>query len=619
MTLESVTATVARSGYPVLVLDGAAEIHGGECGTANTESGLRVETRAENKVKLYGGTYHLIIAPAGFSYSTLLPEGEGYVFMQRKNGSEGYTEYIDPNTIGTGATGNEVVIRNNQVAKCTHSGGTDDNCKCVWCGLQHAHARGGGLVCKTCGQKLVAYDNSNNWYVSLSEAFEQVADGGTIYAIETLPKGSLTFNQNKSVTLDDLNAHYLESSSADAALIVSDGKLTIAAPQNQDYSPTIINEGGGYAVKVTGGTLEFGGKATLAGGLQVTGGTIEGGLKEGSILTKESGNYSVSVEGCAFAKKDDTSTLVRTDEKMLSEDVIVVEHTQHSFGKDGKCACGFTCTNHNFVDGVCSLCGVACAHPNVSGDICSDCKQQMVVQVRSGSSTTYYAKKTDAQGLENTLQTLLNDDTITPGGSKIILLANDLNAVATVIGRSITLDLNGKKLKENPEAAGEDRGIVVGPGGTLTVSGSGSSESGGSNSYVFKVQLGMLVLDSSFGGTFNGILVKSGTLTSNSENEISIGTLEIADSNAEISFKSGTFGEIKMGDKASGSVQLGSLLAANSGKAFQYATGDKAFVPYSTEITSAKAMENVKIVPSPMTALRITPAATAAWKTLLPF
>lgn len=464
-----------------------------------------METRAENKVKLYGGTYHLIIAPAGFSYSTLLPEWEGYVFMQRKNGSEGYTEYIGPNTIGTGATGNEVVIRNIQVAKCTHSGGTDDNGKCVWCGLQHAHARGGGLVCKTCGQKLVAYDNSNNWYVSLSEAFEQVADGGTIYATDTLPKGSLTFNQNKSVTLDDLNAHYLTGSSADAALIVSDGKLTIAAPQNQDYSPTIINEGGGYAVKVTGGTLEFGGKATLAGGLQVTGGTIEGGLKEGSILTKESGNYSVSVEGssytavrdllaegCAFAKKDDTSTLVRADEKMLSEDVIVVEHTQHSFGKDGKCACGFTCTNHNFVDGVCSLCGVACAHPNVSGDICSDCKQQMVVQVRSGSTTTYYAKKTDAQGLENTLQTLLNDDTITPGGSKIILLANDLNAVATVIGRSITLDLNGKKLKENPEAAGEDRGIVVGPGGTLTVSGSGSSESGGSNSYVFKVPLGML-------------------------------------------------------------------------------------------------------------------------------
>ena len=43
-------------------------------------------------------------------------------------------------------------------------------------------------------------------------------------------------------------------------------------------------------------------------------------------------------------------------------------------------------------------------------------------------------------------------------------------------------------------------------------------------------------------------------------------------------------------------MKLGDLLDGNrSGYAFRYTTGDKAFVPYDTEITSSHAVENVTI------------------------
>lgn len=288
----------------------------------------------------------------------------------------------------------------------------------------------------------------------------------------------------------------------------------------------------------------------------------------------------------------------KTDVASLSAatDVEVEACAGHAWN-NGECErCKLACT-HNWVGSECTVCGYECLHSSVEerdgNTYCTEkCGAQMAVKVTNGDTETYYAKTFDRWNAENTLQTVLNDDAITPSGSTITLLADSLQAWAHVQrGKTITLDLNGKKLIET------GNGICTANDNSknkLIVTGTGISEENESamHSRAFAVYGGTLEFDSGFGGEFHEVYVSGGTLTFADGQSATIHTLTIAGDVTITPLKSGKFGEIKIDEGASGvSVKAGSLLAMHY--AFQKADGS--YVPYDTVITSDKAIENVTV------------------------
>lgn len=331
------------------------------------------------------------------------------------------------------------------------------------------------------------------------------------------------------------------------------------------------------------------------------GGALTGGVN--SIGVNKPG-----MPGVIAMASDGNTTLTDTDAKCFFDDSgrYVARLTA-----DGTKIQLISCPHDGgYENGICKICGEGCTHPadkaNEGADetVCGVCGQQMAVKVTIGDAETYYAKTFDRINTENTLQTILNDDAITPSGSTITLLANDLWAFAFVDdGKTVTLNLNGKNLIETVS-----NGIAIDPGSTLTVTGTGSASrptnlTEDDKSFVFNARGGTLVLDEhfSFSGIFSSIRVgndyqtqTAGTLTSTNETvgAIHIGTLQINDGNAKISLKSGEFGKIIIGDRLMGvSVKAGSLLAMH----YAFREADGSYVPYETVITSDKAIENVTV------------------------
>lgn len=166
----------------------------------------------------------------------------------------------------------------------------------------------------------------------------------------------------------------------------------------------------------------------LNGGVSVTGSTTYANVN------------ALLGENLAFAKKDDTSTIVNGDVKSISENVTVVAHT-HGFtpGVDGKytCVCGYTCPHNDFEDGKCTICGNGCAHTNVDdGGVCRNCKTQMAVKSETGGTVTYGTDfKAAMKAAEN--------------GTTVKLLADvSIAGRAGISGdnTTVTLDLNGHKI-----------------------------------------------------------------------------------------------------------------------------------------------------------------------------
>lgn len=217
-------------------------------------------------------------------------------------------------------------------------------------------------------------------YAYLFQAINAAADGGTVELLKDVTEG-VDFEKSSDTTVTlAMNGHSL-SYATGVALLVTSGKLIIRDEANIK-GPDLNNA---EAVRVSSGALEFQSKATIKGGLLVThyydpatetttNGRIDGGLKEGTIITSN-GEYSVSVEGsekytqvcellpegCAFAKYESGTDggIVDGSVRKLTEDVIVVAHT-HDFGTGGKCACGYTCPHTNVDErGKCAVCGAA--------------------------------------------------------------------------------------------------------------------------------------------------------------------------------------------------------------------------------------------------------------------
>ena len=216
-------------------------------------------------------------------------------------------------------------------------------------------------------QEMKAQDNTGKYYLSLQDAFAGVADGGTVTMLKSLENDMIRFCKDtnkkpvdKTVTLM-MNGQSLSFEGA-SPLYVESGKLiigdeaVISQPAQEELPAVWVDN---HDQDKDRGTLEFKGKANLTGGLLIQNwGKLEGGLKEGTIITNN-GTYSVSVgrsetysnvlgllgDGLAFAKYDENAenkagAIVNGNVKQLTEDVIVVAHTHSIEEGQSACACG---------------------------------------------------------------------------------------------------------------------------------------------------------------------------------------------------------------------------------------------------------------------------------------
>ena len=343
---------------------------------------------------------------------------------------------------------------------CQHTEVDDDN-KCTLCKAQMA-------VKVTHGDTVRHYNTGN-------KAFAEVADGSTVTLLADAELNQSIFwnadgsRADKSVTLL-MNGKKLYRDLYETAFGISSGKLTIGdeavISTNGDPKPSMV-----AAVVVNGGTLEFKARATIKGGLLVTDydddgtkipGTLEGGLPENTIITRNgTGNaiggtyYSVSVKdstkyenvrqllgnGYAYAVYNADGThgdIVDGSVESIPEDVIVVGHSTHSFDRStGKCVCGYECPHVSYTDGNCDVCGYECLHRDVNEETarCNTCNMNIAAKVVSGDTTTYYTNAGDA------IKNAADESTVT------LLASASLPAGVHVTNtKGITLDLNGKSL-----------------------------------------------------------------------------------------------------------------------------------------------------------------------------
>ena len=528
----------------------AIDVKGGELVLsvgAKLDGGLTMSGDARLKNKLTAGTftnsgsetYSVSVEDSG-QYTTVFDLLEtGYAFAV-------YNEDALPGDVIAKDTTTRELTEDIAVIKCTHKDANNkslfkDN-TCTGCGFTCAHETVEKGVCTVCGAQMVAQDNIGKYYIDLAEAFEGVADGGTVTMLTTL-KDDDTINfcrdaegnpVEKTVTLM-MNGHSL-SYEGTSSLNIESGKLiigdeaTISQPA-QAAQPAVFVDN--TERSKDRGTLEFKGKANLTGGLLIQNwGKLVGGLKEGTIITSNS-TYSVSVarsdtygnvlgllgDGLAFAKYDESAenkagAIVDGSVKQLTEDVIVVAH-KHSVGEDNKCACGFSCTHTNTEgastigkDGKCTACGT---------------------QFAAGIGETYY---TDVPSALNAAA----------DGQTVRLLANGMLPYGIYASKTLTLDLNGHSLS----------GYSLNVGGLTATS---------------QARTGNLtVVDSSGGNGAVGVTVRDGgTLVFDPKND-STTLLQLEVWGGTVELYGGKL--LRKGLRLNNSITLGDLLPQKAGLAY---------------------------------------------------
>ena len=518
-------------------------------GNTLLDGGLTMSGDAQLKNKLTAGTFtnsgseaYSVSVEGSSQYTTVFDLLEtGYAFAV-------YNEDAPTGDVIAKDTTTRELTEDVAVIKCTHKGANNkslfkDN-TCTGCGFTCAHETIKNGVCTVCNTAMGAQDNTGKYYLNLAEAFEGVADGGTVTMLTTLKDDdTISFCRDadgkpveKTVTFM-MNGHSL-SYEGTPSLNIESGKLiigdeaTISQPA-QTAQPAVFVDNDEQSKGR--GTLEFKGKANLTGGLLIQNyGKLVGGLKKGTIITSN-GTYSVSVErsidtygnvlgllgdGLAFAKYDENAenkagALVDGSVKQLTEDVIVVAHTTHTMGKDNKCACGFSCTHTNTKgvstigeDGKCTVCGT---------------------QLAAGIGETYY---TDVKSALDAAA----------DGQTVRLLANGMLPSGIYASKTLTLDLNGHSLS----------GYSLNVGGLTATS---------------QIRTGNLtVIDSSGGNGAVGVTVRDGgTLVFDPEND-STTLLQLEVWGGTVELYGGRI--LRKGLRLNNSIVLGDLLPRKAGLAY---------------------------------------------------
>ena len=494
--------------------------------------------------------------------------------------AKGYAFYDqDDGTLKDGSEG--ATLTNVKVMPHTHNI-ADGKCAC---GFTCAHETIENGICTVCNTAMGAQDNTGKYYLNLAEAFEGVADGGTVTMLTTLKDDdTISFCRDaegnpveKTVTLM-MNGHSL-SYEGTPSLCIESGKLiigdeaTISQPA-QTAQPAVFVDNDEQSKDR--GTLEFKGKANLTGGLLIQNwGKLEGGLKEGTIITSN-GTYSVSVErsidtydnvlgllgeGLAFAKYDESAenkagALVDGSVKQLTEDVIVVAHTHSPKCTQNPdpdalqtyiyiCDCGFVCPHDRFTNSICDICHAACTHDEyTSDDKCARCGAPFAVRVECTdsvgiTSNKLYMKTTTQDGTDDTLRQVFNE---AADGSTITLLANGMLPSGIYASKTLTLDLNGHSLD----------GYSLNVGGLTATN---------------QVRTGKLtVIDSSGGNGAVGVTVRDGgTLVFDPEND-STTLLQLEVWGGTVELYGGKIS--RSGLRLNNNITLGNLLPGQAGLAY---------------------------------------------------
>ena len=637
LTLEDMTINVTGTedessggnyeGIAIYAGTGNLSIKGGTYGKVQIHSAT---------VKLYGGRYDSVEYSSG--YAKLL--APGYIFTKQDDGT-----YIDPNNMGTGNDEEIANTRNIRVIECDHKDATFEKGTCTRCGYTCAHETIENGICTVCKQEMKAQDTTGKYYLNLQDAFAGVADGGTVTMLtdddrisfcndtdgNPVEKTVTLMMNGKSLSFEGASPLYVES----GKLIIGDDSAISQPAQAPVPAVWVDNNDQGK----DRGTLEFQGKATITGGLLIQNwGKLEGGLKEGTIITSND-TYSVSVErsetysnvlgllgdGLAFAKKGNPTELVNGNVKQLTEDVIVVAHkhspkfTQNPDENDVShtylyiCDCGFVCPHDKFTNSICDICHTACTHDEYDSDeTCARCHAPFAVRVEHRNnmglgSYELYMKTTAQDGNDVTLQQVFNK---AEDGSTVTLLVDGLRASGEVAGKTITLDLNGKTINSGSIEVGHDQEGKTNTPSTLKITGSGSIAAN-----ISVGAKGMLDLSGWTGGTISTVgLSKNGTDESVlhvGENAGTIGRLEILNwptdandttyiNNTEL--RGGSYHSISItmtsSNGADKTIPYSSMLA--EGYAFQY-TDKEGFVEHTEAATysGGGSISNVKVVKCP--------------------
>ena len=557
-------------------------------GNTLLDGGLTMSGDAQLKNKLTAGTFtnsgsetYSVSVEGSSQYTTVFDLLEtGYAFAV-------YNEDAPTGDVIAKDTTTRELTEDVAVIKCTHKGANNkslfkDN-TCTGCGFTCAHETVENGVCTVCKQqmkaKASASDGTEQYYLDLQEAFEGVADGGTVTMLTTLTDDdTISFccdaegnPVEKTVTLM-MNGHSLSYEGA-SSLNIQSGKLiigdevTISQPATAAVPAVFVDNNEPSKDR---GTLEFKGKANLTGGLLIQNwGKLEGGLKEGTIITSN-GTYSVSVErsetysnvlgllgdGLAFAKKDHPDELVNGNVKQLTEDVIVVAHKhspKYTQNPDPDalqtyiyiCDCGFVCPHDRFTNSICDICHAACTHDEyTSDDKCARCGAPFAVRVECTdsvgiTSNKLYMKTTTQDGTDDTLRQVFNE---AADGSTITLLANGMLPSGIYASKTLTLDLNGHSLS----------GYSLNVGGLTPTS---------------QVRTGNLtVIDSSGGNGAVGVTVRDGgTLVFDPKND-STTLLQLEVWGGTVELYGGKIS--RQGLRLNNSITLGNLLPQNAGLAY---------------------------------------------------
>ena len=416
-------------------------------------------------------------------------------------------------------------------------------------------------------------------YESLPAALNAAQDGDTVTMLTTLnDDDTISFCRDaegepveKTVTLM-MNGQSLSFEGA-SPLHIQSGKLIIGddaaiSQPAQAAVPAVFVDNNEQSKDR--GTLEFKGKANLTGGLLIQNwGKLEGGLKEGTIITSN-GTYSVSVErsetysnvlgllgdGLAFAKKDHPDELVNGNVKQLTEDVIVVAHKhspKYTQNPDPDalqtyiyiCDCGFVCPHDRFTNSICDICHAACTHDEyTSDDKCARCGAPFAVRVECTdsvgiTSNKLYMKTTTQDGTDDTLRQVFNE---AADGSTITLLANGMLPYGIYASKTLTLDLNGHSLSGHSLNVG---------GSTAT----GQTRTGN-----------LTVIDSRGGNGAVGVTVRDGgTLVFDPEND-STTLLQLEVWGGKVELHGGKI--LRKGLRLNNSITLGDLLPQEAGLAY---------------------------------------------------
>ena len=504
LTLTDVTATAGNTGSSMIDNWGTLTITSG-----TYTGGLNVvKSEEDSKLTITGGTFELSYATNGytgviFAYGDTTISGGEFIQSLTTTGRWNHptvvlTGVVEGHTAITRVTGGHFVNKMSGesifrgVGKATSdnfkvSGGTFNK------SIPDAYCADGFIPTKnadgTYGVKEGQYvaEIGSKKYETLADAIRLAAKGRTITLLADVEQNTqLTIN--KSITLD-LNGKTIKNTediwgeTANAILSITNGaKVTITGNGTID-----AKENDCYTINVVKGDL-----------------TIENGTFYGNVSVVQVEEGTLSVKGGTF----DLHQKWEGSSKYL-----------------------FNCIDEAYVDGSANVAisgGTFVGFdPNVSPEQKVDGKTPSFAAPGAGITKNEDGSFTAAAGMTAQIldkdgnsvkaySTLADAINAAQGGQTVRLLADVEQNTQLTINKSITLDLNGKTIKNTEDIWGETANAILSitNGAKVTITGNGTIDAKENDCYTINVVKGDLTIENgTFYGNVSVVQVEEGTLS----------------------------------------------------------------------------------------------------------